>query len=261
MMLLSIFAKFGKFLASFLYPLVHRFILNSFVLLLPSLFPGVLLATMPHAMASGLYCIVFAMIVSVGLSNLKHIDLDNQRNLFILGFSIFNSLSVAGPGGYFGTVEGNPFGTSNGAAIALSLFSSPMIIAFMTSIILDNTANGATREERGLTVWEKASEADINNDPEYIRVYSLPLFFAKIFRNCSYLEYTSRGKLPDPPANGKYQASKGDVGELCCPCFEGNDSDENDENNDADVESNNSPPGSNVIVRTYESIDHQVDSA
>ena len=107
-------------------------------------------------MASGLYCVVFAMIVSVGLSNLKHIDLDNQRNLFILGFSIFNSLSVAGPGGYFGTVEGNPFGTGNGAAIALSLFSSPMIIAFLTSMILDNTAAGATREERGLTVWEKA---------------------------------------------------------------------------------------------------------
>ena len=64
--------------------------------------------------------------------------------------------SVAGPGGYFGTVEGNPFGTSNGAAIALSLFSSPMIIAFLTSMILDNTAAGATREERGLTVWEKA---------------------------------------------------------------------------------------------------------
>ena len=66
------------------------------------------------------------------------------------------SSSVAGPGGYFGTVEGNPFGTSNGAAIALSLFSSPMIIAFLTSMILDNTAAGATRGERGLTVWEKA---------------------------------------------------------------------------------------------------------
>ena len=53
-------------------------------------------------------------------------------------------------------MEGNPFGTGNGAAIALSLFSSPMIIAFLTSMILDNTAAGATREERGLTVWEKA---------------------------------------------------------------------------------------------------------
>ena len=62
----------------------------------PIYLSGVLLASMPHAMASGLYCVVFAMIVSVGLSNLKHIDLDNQRNLFILGFSIFNSLSVAG---------------------------------------------------------------------------------------------------------------------------------------------------------------------
>lgn len=231
-----------------------------YILLLPP--KGVLLASMPHAMASGLYCVVFAMIVSVGLSNLKHIDLDNQRNLFILGFSIFNSLSVAGPGGYFASVEGNPFGTSNGAAIALSLFSSPMIIAFLTSMILDNTASGATREERGLTVWEKASEADVNNDPEYVRVYSLPLFFARLFRNCSYLEYTSRGKFPDPPANG-YQASKGDVGELCCPCFFGTSKscdDAGDMNKEAD-EGSISSPGSNVINRNYESMNVQDDMA
>jgi len=179
---------------------------------------GVLLATMPQAMASGLYCVVFGMIVAVGLSNLKHVDLNNQRNLFIIGFSIFNSMSVAGPGGYFSTLDSNPFGTGNGSAIALSIFSSPMIIAFICSMFLDSTSGGATREQRGLTVWEKASKADINNDPEYVAVYSLPICFAKMFRNCGYLEYTSRGEMPAPPANG-FQGSRGDIGDLCCPCF------------------------------------------
>ena len=196
---------------------------------------GVLLATMPQPLVSGLYCVVFGMIVAVGLSNLQLMNLNNQRNLFVLGFAIFNSMSIAGPGGYFATVEGNPFGTSNGAAIALSIFSSPMIVAFIISLTLDATAGGATPEERGLSAWEGASKADVNNDPEYVEVYSLPLFFAKTFRNCAYLEYTSRGKMPNPPENGVYQASRGDLGDLCCPClFRGDPDEENDDVNEGE---------------------------
>lgn len=180
---------------------------------------GVLLATMPHPMVSGLYCVVFGIIVAVGLSNLQHVNLNNQRNIFVLGFAIFNAFSIAGPGGYFATVEGNPFGNTNGAAIASSIFSSPMIVAFIISLTLDTTAGGATPEERGLTIWEVASAADINNDPEYIQVYSLPLCFPRMTHNCAYLEYTSRGKMPPPPENGVYQASRGDLGDLCCPCL------------------------------------------
>ncbi|KAL7554156.1 hypothetical protein ACHAWF_017557 [Thalassiosira exigua] len=185
---------------------------------------GALLASMPHPMASGLYCVVFGVIVAVGLSNLKVVDLSNQRNLFIVGFTIFNSMSIAGPGGYFSTVGGNPFGDTNRAAIALSIFSSPMIIAFIISMVLDNTSGGATTEERGLTVWAKASEADVNNDDEYVKVYSLPLCLARVFKNCTYLEYTSRGKMPPPPVNG-YQHGSGDLGDLCCPCIFQSDDD------------------------------------
>ena len=114
---------------------------------------GALFATMPNSMTSGLYCALFGLIVAVGLSNLQYIDLNSARNQFIVGFAIFNSMSIAGPGGYFDTVEGNPFGDSNFADILLAIFSSPMIIAFMAAFILDNTVKG-TREERGLQVWD-----------------------------------------------------------------------------------------------------------
>jgi len=213
---------------------------------------GVLLATIPQPLVSGLYCVVFGVIVAVGLSNLQLVNLNNQRNLFVLGFAIFNSMSIAGPGGYFATVEGNPFGTSNGAAIALSIFSSPMIVAFIISLTLDATAGGATPEERGLSAWEGANKADVNNDPEYVEVYSLPLFFAKTFRNCAYLEYTSRGKMPNPPENGVYQPSRGDLGDLCCPClFRGDLDEEGNENNEESekVEPGDSPIG-NAMIRS-----------
>jgi len=114
---------------------------------------GALFATMPNAMTSGLYCALFGLIVAVGLSNLQYVDLNSPRNQFIIGFAIFNCMSVAGPGGYFSTVQGNPFGESSGADILFAIFSSPMIIAFLGAFILDNTTKGS-REERGLHVWD-----------------------------------------------------------------------------------------------------------
>jgi nucleobase transporter 1/2 len=178
---------------------------------------GALFATMPGAMTAGIYCCVFGLIVAVGLSNLQYIDLNSPRNLFILGFAIFNCLSIAGPAGYFRTQEANPFGNSNAADIAFAIFSSPMIIAFICAFTLDNTVSG-TPEERGMHIWDKVKFVDVNNEPEYVRVYSLPLCFAKLFRNCGYLEFPALGRLPDPPRDG-HQSGRGDAGELFCPCF------------------------------------------
>lgn len=178
---------------------------------------GAMFATMPNAMTSALYCALFGLIVAVGLSNLQYVDLNSPRNQFIIGFAIFNSLSIAGPAGYFPNVEENPFGDSDFSDILLAIFSSPMIIAFLAAFILDNTVQG-TREERGLHVWDAIKPHDVNNDPEYVEVYSLPIGLAKIFRNCGYLEYPALGRMPDPPVNG-YVSSGADLGDLCCPCW------------------------------------------
>lgn len=77
---------------------------------------GALFATMPNSMTSGIYCALFGLIVAVGLSNLQYVDLNSPRNQFIIGFAIFNCLSVAGPGGYFAGQATNPFGDSDGAS-------------------------------------------------------------------------------------------------------------------------------------------------
>ena len=116
---------------------------------------GALFATMPGAMTSGIYCALFGLIVAVGLSNLQYVDLNSPRNQFIIGFALFNCLSVAGPGGYFNSLGNeNPFGDTNAAAAALAIFKSPMIIAFLSAFVLDNIVPG-TNEERGMHVWER----------------------------------------------------------------------------------------------------------
>ena len=102
---------------------------------------------------------LFGLIVAVGLSNLQYVDLNSPRNQFIIGFALFNCLSVAGPGGYFANEEENPFGDSDGATVALAIFSSPMIIAFLCAFVLDNAVPG-TSEERGMHVWEQVKVGD-----------------------------------------------------------------------------------------------------
>ncbi len=157
-----------------------------------------LFATMPGAMTSGMYCALFGLIMSVGIANLQYVDMNSPRNLYIVSFAIFNALLIAGPSGYYQNVEVNPFVTSSGAAIRLSIFSSPIIVAFMAAFFLNNTVCG-TRKERELRVWDAIKPANINNDPEYVEVYFLPIGLAKMFRNCGYLEYQGLGDCPFLP--------------------------------------------------------------
>lgn len=109
-------------------------------------------------MTSALYCGLFGMIVAVGLSNLQYVDMNSPRNQFIVGFAIFNSMSVAGPGGWLTNSATNPFGDTNGAEIARAIFQTPMIVAFLCAVFLDNTCPG-TPEERGLSFW---SDVDVS---------------------------------------------------------------------------------------------------
>ena len=171
------------------------------------------LAALPSAIVGGMFCVVLAVLVAVGLSNLQYVSLRNDRNLFIIGFAVFNCLSIAGPGGYFSTLEENPFGDTAAGRIALALLSSPMVIAVLVSFTLDNTIPG-TDEERGLKAWTKARDADIHNDPQYVQSYSLPSFWARLFQNCGYLEFFHRGTMPIPPVNGQWAGSRGDMSDL-----------------------------------------------
>merc|ERR1712139_403195 len=100
-------------------------------------------------MIAGMYCVTFGLITAVGLSRLQHCNMNSSRNLFIVGFALFNCLSVAGPGGYFKSLGYNPFDTGDKDfdATLLSLFDNPMFIAGLSSVILDNTCPSYGREE------------------------------------------------------------------------------------------------------------------
>lgn len=127
---------------------------------------GAILATLPKPVVGSMFVGLFGMIASVGLSNLQIVNMNNSRNLFIIGLSFFAGLSVpyhfnpllsaaavpvdwSSAGQFFG-VLGN---------ILQAILTTGMAVTAITGIILDNLLPGATRAERGLEVWEKdASE-------------------------------------------------------------------------------------------------------
>jgi len=193
---------------------------------------GAVLASIPAPMVSGLYCCLLGLIAAVGLSNLQHVDLNSPRNLFILGFTLFNSMSIAGPGGYFdlasrgaawpcstmdgGCPNGNPFMTNSSElnSVLLSLFNSAIIMAWLIGFLLDIITPG-TREERGFGELDKLALSNHSEDPEFIKVYALPNPIRKLLHNCSYLERIESGKWPakTPDTGGRGT----DICSLCWP--------------------------------------------
>ncbi|VEN74001.1 conserved membrane hypothetical protein [Candidatus Desulfarcum epimagneticum] len=121
---------------------------------------GAVLATLPKPVVGAMFVGLFGMIASVGLSNLQLVNLNNSRNLFIIGISFFAGLSVPahfGPNAIDWSASGQFAGVAGN--ILQALLSTGMAVTAIVGMLLDNTLPGATRAERGVEAWEtEASE-------------------------------------------------------------------------------------------------------
>jgi xanthine/uracil permease len=115
---------------------------------------GAAAATLPAPVVGGLYCTLFGLISAVGLSIVSRADLDSQRNLLIIGFTLFMGLSVPA---YFAGVPAlghPPVDLQIPAAPWLAdmieaIGSTGMAVAAILGLLLDNLIPGTARE-RGL---------------------------------------------------------------------------------------------------------------
>jgi len=110
---------------------------------------GALFTTIPSPVVGGMYCAMFGMIASVGLSNLQFVNLNSARNLFIIGFAFFMGLSVPE---YF---IANPvyFEPAWAANIINTLGQTGMAVGAFIALTLDNIVPG-TDEERGIAAFQ-----------------------------------------------------------------------------------------------------------
>ena len=132
---------------------------------------GQLIATIPDPIVGGLYIAMFGQIVAVGLSNLKYVDLDSSRNIFIVGIALFAGLAIPTYMANVGSADAFRQGLEGVAVIGPLLAtrvvantvyvigSTGMAVGGLVAFFLDNTIQG-TRAERGLEEWEESAERD-----------------------------------------------------------------------------------------------------
>ncbi|KAJ4805776.1 Nucleobase-ascorbate transporter 11 [Rhynchospora pubera] len=149
---------------------------------------GALLASVPLALAAAVLCFTWALVVALGLSTLRYTQTASSRNVIIVGFTLFISLSVpAFFQGYspntslilpsylipYSAASSGPVHTSiSGLNYTLNaLLSINVVVAFLVAFILDNTVPG-TKQERGVYIWSDLRRPDI--DPASLEPYKLP---------------------------------------------------------------------------------------
>lgn len=114
---------------------------------------GACIATIPEPVVGAMYCTVFGMISAIGVQQLTKVDMQSGRNLLIVGFTLFMSLSLpAYIKGVPGLYPPNPIAISWAPWLADSLnaiLSTEMAVAAIIGLILDNLIPG-TDEERGI---------------------------------------------------------------------------------------------------------------
>ena len=123
---------------------------------------GASLATIPKPVVGAMFVGLFGMIASVGLSNLQLVNMNNSRNLFIIGLAFFCGLSV--PYHFNPMLSANAvplvWGEAGSMVNTLSnifqaLLTTGMAVTAIVAMILDNFLPGASKADRGLEAWEK----------------------------------------------------------------------------------------------------------
>ncbi|XP_051170690.1 solute carrier family 23 member 2 isoform X2 [Leptopilina boulardi] len=122
---------------------------------------GAVFIIIPEPIVGGIFCVMFGMIAAFGLSALQYVNLNNARNLYILGFSIFFPLVLSKWMIQHSNIIHTGSETADG--VITVLLSTTILVGGITGCVLDNIIPGDL-EDRGLIAW--ANEMELNFDGE-----------------------------------------------------------------------------------------------
>uniref|UniRef100_A0A1J3HCU7 Nucleobase-ascorbate transporter 2 n=1 Tax=Noccaea caerulescens TaxID=107243 RepID=A0A1J3HCU7_NOCCA len=144
---------------------------------------GALFASIPFTIFAAVYCVLFGLVASVGLSFLQFTNMNSLRNLFITGVSLFLGLSIPE---YFRDFSikalHGPAHTNAGwfNDFLNTIFLSSPMVALMIAVFLDNTLDYKdSAKDRGLPWWAKfrTFKGDSRNEEFYTLPFNLNRFF------------------------------------------------------------------------------------
>lgn len=153
---------------------------------------GAMFITIPDPIVGGVLMVMFGMIVAVGISNLQFVQLNNSRNLFIVGFSLLFGMALPF------WMKLNPDAINTGVKeidqIITVFFSTSMAVGGITGCVLDNALPG-TPEERGLIAWKSQNmdSGEESFETASIHVYDLPWCLGRMSRHrvAKYLPFVA----------------------------------------------------------------------
>ncbi|KAI3457357.1 hypothetical protein Pfo_014020 [Paulownia fortunei] len=143
---------------------------------------GAVFASIPFPIFAGLYCVLFGLVGSVGLSFLQFTNMNSMRNLFITGLSLFLGISIPHYFGEYWTARRGLVHTHAGwfNAFFNTIFMSPPTIALIIAVFLDNTLEvEKSKKDRGMAWWVKfrTFKGDNRNEEFYTLPFNLNKFF------------------------------------------------------------------------------------
>ncbi len=134
---------------------------------------GAGLSTLPQPVVGAMFVAMFGLIAAVGISNLQFVNMNNSRNLFVIGIAFFMGLSfpahfTAAP---IAWTESGMFAQTIGS-ILQTILTTGMAVTAIVAILLDNLLPGATKAERGLEYWEAeaSEEAWVKAEAEWAKL-------------------------------------------------------------------------------------------
>lgn len=142
---------------------------------------GAVFASIPFPIFAALYCVLFGLVASVGLSFLQFTNMNSMRNLFITGLSLFLGISI--PQffneylSHHGLVRTNA-GWFN--AFVTTIFVSSPTVSLIIAVFLDNTLEvERSKKDRGMPWWVKfrTFRGDNRNEEFYTLPFNLNRFF------------------------------------------------------------------------------------
>ncbi|XP_015881203.3 nucleobase-ascorbate transporter 1 isoform X2 [Ziziphus jujuba] len=144
---------------------------------------GAVFASIPFPIFAALYCILFGLVASVGISFLQFTNMNSMRNLIIVGLSLFLGISVPQFFNEYWTPSRDGLVHTNAGwfnAFLNTIFSSPPTVGLIVAVFLDNTLEvEKSKKDRGMPWWVKfrSFKGDNRNEEFYTLPFNLNRFF------------------------------------------------------------------------------------
>ncbi|KAK7300392.1 hypothetical protein RJT34_11236 [Clitoria ternatea] len=144
---------------------------------------GAVFASIPFPIFAALYCILFGLVASVGISFLQFTNMNSMRNLIIIGLTLFLGISVPQFFNQYWTPSHRGLVHTNAGwfnAFLNTIFSSPATVGLIVAVLLDNTLEvELSKKDRGMPWWVKfrTFRGDNRNEEFYNLPFNLNRFF------------------------------------------------------------------------------------